>query len=398
MASKKTEASEIQDLLRVVRARVPVDAAELLAPLPPERIAALLKELPRHAAVRIASHLPENLRPADITQAAEDVVPDAVADLTEMTTGALPAETRVKDAIDWLRQSETARDLTYLYVVAPDQRLLGLVVMRDLLLADADETLRDVMLPNPFTLRMDQPLDDAIKAAVMRHYPVYPVCDAEGKFHGVVRGYRLFEQQAIEISAQSGQMVGVNKEERVDTTVWESFKMRHPWLQLNLLTAFLAGFVVSIFEDTISQVVALAAFLPILAGQSGNNGCQALAITLRGLTLGDTDHYPLRRLIGKEAMLGAMNGIFTGCIAGLAMWWSAGGLHGDPHALKLAGVIVIAMTGACMASGVFGVLIPLLLRRIGADPSTASAIFLTTGTDISSMGLMLFLATALVLN
>ena len=93
-----------------------------------------------------------------------------------------------------------------------------------------------------------------------------------------------------------------------------------------------------------------------------------------------------------------MNGFFTGIIAGAAMWWSAGGMHGDPHALRLALVILIAMTGACTLSGLFGVVIPLILRRIGADPSTASAIFLTTGTDISGMGLMLFLATTLVLN
>src|SRR3546814_5097352 len=99
--------------------------------------------------------------------------------------------------------------------------------------------------------------------------------------------------------------------------------MRHPWLQINLLTAFLAGFVVSLFEGTISQVVVLAAFLPILAGQCGNTGCQALAITLRGLTLGDMQDYPVRKLLFKELLLGAINGLFTGLVAGAAMWWSA---------------------------------------------------------------------------
>jgi magnesium transporter len=172
--------------------------------------------------------------------------------------------------------------------------------------------------------------------------------------------------------------------------------MRHPWLQVNLLTAFAAGAVVSLFEGTITQIVTLAAFLPILAGQTGNTGCQALAITLRGMTLGDMDSYPVRKLISKELILGAMNGVLTGIVAGLAMYWTSSGSSGN-EALLLGLVILLAMTGACMASGLFGVLTPLILKRFGADPATASSIFLTTGTDIAGMGLMLLLATVLVL-
>jgi magnesium transporter len=114
------------------------------------------------------------------------------------------------------------------------------------------------------------------------------------------------------------------------------------------------------------------------------------------MTLGDLNTHPVRKLIAKELALGAMNGLLTGIIAGLAMWWSAGG-SGNDQALMLAFVILLAMIGACMASGLFGVLVPLTLQRFGADPCTASSIFLTTGTDIAGMGLMLALATALVL-
>lgn len=384
-----------QELLRALRTRVPVDAAPLLEGEAPERVAELLRHLPRDFAVHVAAHLPEELRPHDLADDADKTVTGTVADLAELTSGTLRASTTVQQAIDWMRSDERARELTYLYVVDDQQKLLGLVVMRDLLLADDAQTLDQVMLKNPFTLRDDQPLDEAIKAAVKRHYPVYPVTDTEGRLAGVVRGYRLFEQQAIEISAQSGRMVGVNKEERVDTSLWDAFRMRHPWLQINLLTAFLAGAVVSLFEGTITQIVALAAFLPILAGQSGNTGCQALAITLRGLTLGDLDSYPVKKILMKEVVLGALNGIFTGLVAAGAMWWSAG--FANPQAPTLALVILMAMVGACMASGFFGVIVPLTLRKFGADPSTASSIFLTTGTDIAGMGLMLFLATTLVL-
>jgi magnesium transporter len=287
-------------------------------------------------------------------------------------------------------------DITYLYVVDEQQRLTGMVVMRDLLLAAARQTLEEIMIHHPYRLRPDDGLLDTVKAVVKRHYPVYPVCDTQGVLIGLVRGWKLFERQAIEISAQTGAMVGIGKGERVDTPLLEALRRRHPWLQLNLLTAFLAGFVVSLFESTIAQAVALAAFLPVLAGQSGNSGCQTLAITLRGLTLGDLEHFPVRRLLRKEILLGLINGALTGLFAAAAMWWTAGG-QGNPQALQLALVILLAMTLACMVSGFFGVMVPLALRRLGADPATASSIFLTTGTDVAGMGVMLLLASWLVL-
>jgi magnesium transporter len=385
---------DIASLVRAVRARVPMDAAHMLARETPERISEVFAELPQVLVSHIKAYLPAELR-SKVSQSFSEVVENTVAEMMEPALAVLPQGMSVVEAIAFLRNHETPRLITYLYVTDAQNELVGLVVIRDLLLADADETLKDIMLPEPFALTADMGLAEADKAAIHRHYPVYPVVDADRHVIGVVRGWRLFERQAIEISAQSGQMVGVDKEERLYTGIWPAFKMRHPWLQVNLLTAFAAGAVVSLFEGTITQIVALAAFLPILAGQSGNTGCQALAITLRGLTLGDLNHYPVRKLLVKELVLGGMNGALTGIVAGLAMYWTAGG---NPHeAVVLGFVILLAMTGACMASGLFGVLVPLTLKRFGADPCTASSIFLTTGTDIAGMGLMLGLATMLVL-
>jgi magnesium transporter len=384
------ERPELQDLVRAVRARVPVDAAELLAKHGADERRRVLAALPPDFAVRVAALLPDAIQ-GD----AEAMVPGLTRELIEPVRGALPPDTTAAEAIDWLRHAETVSDITYLYVVDAAQKLLGLVVMRDLLLAGPEQRLAEFMLPDPFALAPDLPVRDAVDAAIKRHYPVYPVCDETGTLVGLVRGWKLFERQVVEITAQSGQMVGVDKEERVYTGLWPAFRMRHPWLQLNLLTAFLAGLVVSLFEGTIARTVALAAFLPVIAGQSGNNGCQALAITLRGITLGDMRTHPVRKLIAKEVTLGAVNGALTGCIAGLAMWWTVQ-RAGEPHAAMLGLVIMLAMSGACMASGLFGVLVPVLLRRAGADPATASSIFLTTGTDIAGMGLMLALATMLI--
>ncbi|MFP5357536.1 MAG: magnesium transporter [Gammaproteobacteria bacterium] len=391
MAPADATPQDLHALLRELRSRVPVDAAALLAQEPPERIEAALRFLPPDFANRVAAHLPDAVEAAETTAA-----PGTVAELMEPVRGALPRETTVAEAINWLTHEPEVGDITYLYVVDGQQRLTGMVVMRDLLLAAARQTLEEIMIHHPYRLRPEDALVDTVKAVVKRHYPVYPVCDAQGVLIGLVRGWKLFERQAIEISAQTGAMVGIGKGERVDTPLLEALRRRHPWLQLNLLTAFLAGFVVSLFESTIAQAVALAAFLPVLAGQSGNSGCQTLAITLRGLTLGDLEHFPVRRLLRKEILLGLINGALTGLFAAAAMWWTAGG-QGNPQALQLALVILLAMTLACMVSGFFGVMVPLALRRLGADPATASSIFLTTGTNVAGMGVMLLLASWLVL-
>jgi magnesium transporter len=225
--------------------------------------------------------------------------------------------------------------------------------------------------------------------------PAYPVCDAAGRLVGMVRGRTLFEQEALEISAQVGQMVGVDKEERLATRWQRSLKFRHPWLQLNLLTAFVAAGVVGAFQGTVDRLVVLAMFLPVLAGQSGNTGCQALAVTLRGLTLGELKPASYRQLFGKEAWLGLLNGSLVGLVAGGAMVVIAH-LQGHANAWALGAVVWAAMVGACVVSGVSGALVPLTLQRLGADPATASSIFLTTATDVVSMGLLLGLATLLV--
>lgn len=381
-------------LLRAVQARVPLDAAKLLADMDPQQVESVLGELPPEFAGRIRKHLLQEQ--GEAASPAPDAGADSVLDLMESALAVLPASATVAEAIAFLRAHPTPQQITYLYVIDASEALTGLIVIRDLLLAEPEETLAEVMVPNPFAIAVDMDVGDAIKAAIHRHYPVYPVVDAERRIVGAIRGWRLFERQAVEISAQSGQMVGVDKEERLTTGFWDAFRMRHPWLQVNLLTAFVAGFVVSLFEGTITQIVALAAFLPILAGQSGNTGCQALAITLRGITLGDMEKFSVGKLLRKEVLLGALNGLFTGVVAGLAMWWTAS-RGGNADALLLGVVIVMAMVGSCMISGMFGVLVPVTLRRFGADPATASSIFLTTGTDIAGMGLMLLLATALVL-
>ena len=244
-------------------------------------------------------------------------------------------------------------------------------------------------------LKPDLTVPEAMKLTVNRHYPQYPVCDFDGKLVGLVRGAALFELEAFEITAQAGAMVGVEKEERISTSIPQSFKYRNPWLLINLLTAFAAGGVVAIFQGTLDKLIILAAFLPVLAGQSGNTGCQALAVTIRGITLGDIKPGAGGGLVSKEALLGLANGIVTGVLCGIAMYLLAVS-QSSPHALMLGVVVALAMTGSCAVSGISGAIVPLALKRMGADPATASSIFVTTATDVASMGLLLGLAALMI--
>jgi magnesium transporter len=297
--------------------------------------------------------------------------------------------------------TETIRDLvrrtlvTYGFVVDGDGRLVGVVTMRDLLLSSRAAALSDVMLRDVFYLTPDLQLRDAMKLVLNRHFPVYPVCDAGERLIGEIRGQTMFEEQAYEISAQPGRMVGVGREERLATPWRRSLLFRHPWLQLNLATAFLAAGVVGVFQGTIDRLVILAMFLPVLAGQSGNTGCQALAVALRGLTLGELAPGRERALVVKEALLGLANGALVGLTAGLGMFVVAT-IQKNPAAVVLAAIVFLAMVGSCIISGIAGALIPLTLRKLGADPATASSIFLTTATDVASMGIFLGLATLFV--
>jgi magnesium transporter len=391
--------NDVEKSVRTLRARAPDDAAELLARESPEFIRDVLKLLPDKHARKVAEHLPPDMRLIKPHTDGKDIgAPGAVVELMDPIPASVPVGTMVAAAVEAVRRAQVPTELTYLYVTDEADKLVGLVVLRDLMLSEPTATVDQIMLPKPFALHVNMPLGEACRAAVRRHYPVYPVVDAENRLLGQVRGWRLFEQQIIEISAQPGQMVGVQKEERSFTPLFSAFLKRHPWLQLNLLTAFIAAFVVGSFTGTIEKIVALAAFLPVLAGQSGNTGCQALAITLRGLALGDVDKRPKLHLVLREGALGIANGLLVGLVAAAAMWFYASRQpESASQAPMLALVILLAMSGSCLMSGISGVLIPLGLRRVGADPAVASAIFLTTVTDIVGMGLMLGLATTLVL-
>ncbi|WP_290537992.1 magnesium transporter [Alcanivorax sp.] len=391
-----TQSMELTEKVERIRELTALDAAEELVRLPADDIQFILSRLPAGQAATIASHLGEVAAPDNAASLAVLSGMEAtIGELMTPVTATLPESTTVAEALAFMVKSADVTEISYIFATQ-DDRLVGVVGMRDLILSKPSEVLSDIMVREPFAFEQDTLVKDAVSEVLYRHYRMYPVVDEQQRVVGEVRGWKLYERIATELSAQAGSQYGVAKEEQINTPVLAAFRMRHPWLQVNLVTAFAAAFVVGMFESTITQIVALAAFLPVLAGQSGNTGCQALAITLRGITLGQMKGYPVSKLLRKEILLGALNGAAVGVIAGLAMFAYA--LATDAASPTMLGIVIfIAMIGACVGSGIFGVTVPLVLKRFGADPATASSIFLTTFTDIIGMGLMLFLATSMVL-
>ena len=395
-----------KDTLQALAGKAPGEVAEALRLRDPEFAVDFLRSLNPSVAQDILKAFPSEYRDEVMGAASLEIrlqwernatfPENTVGRMMEPPLAVYPPQTTIAEATEDLRILAKRAFVTYLWVVDSEMCLLGVVVMRDMLLSeDKNRTLDEIMIRSPYYLDPNYTLSTAMKETAVRHFPVYPVCEAGGRLIGLVRGQTLFEVQAFELSAQPGSMVGVEREERLATHWLKSLKFRHPWLQVNLFTAFIAATVVGLFSDTLERIVLLAVFLPVLAGQSGNTGCQALAVALRGMTLGELGSGKEKILVFKEALLGVCNGALVGITAGIGMFIYAVS-RGNQSPFTLAFIVFIAMTASCAISGISGALIPLTLKKLGADPATASSIFLTTATDVASMGLFLGLATLML--
>jgi len=396
---------ELRELFSKVVERAPNEAVKMLEPYPDEFVVRMLELLNPALALRILERFDPSRRQTIMATASVEDTQQWMRNQTypERTIGRLMQpplavfrpQTTIAEATEQIRRLASKAIITYGFITDEQEKLLGVVVMRDMLLAHSGQRLEEIMLGNPFYLTPEMSLTEAMRAVLVRHYPVYPVCEKTGRLIGLLRGQMLFEAEAIELSAQPGEMVGVEREERLTTPWVRSLKFRHPWLQVNLFCGLLAAVVVGFFQETIDRVIALAVFLPVLIGQAANTGVQALAVCLRGMTLGDLRSGRERTLLIKEMLLGTFNGALTGVTGGIAMFIFATMVK-SPLALMLSFVVFLAITISCCISGVAGAMVPLALKKFGADPATASSIVVTTFTDVGSLLVFLGLAALLI--
>jgi magnesium transporter len=396
---------ELRELFTKVVERSPREAVKMLEPYPDEFVVQMLELLNPATTQDVLECFSHPRRQRILATAPPEIHQQWTRNQTypEHTIGRLmqPAlavfrpETTISEATEQIRQLASKAVITYGFVTDAQEKLLGVIVMRDMLLGKSSQRVDEIMLTNPFHLTPEMSLTEAMKAVLIRHYPVYPVCDNTGRLIGLLRGQMLFEAQAVELSAVPGTMVGVEKEERLTTPWPRSLRYRHPWLQVNLFAGFIAAGVVGYFQDTIDRLVALAVFLPVLIGQASNTGVQTLAVALRGMTLGELRSGREGKLVIKETLLGSINGVLTGVSAGIGMFVFAT-MFKSSAALLLALVVFLATTVSCLISGLAGAMVPLILKKCGADPATASSIVVTTITDVATLAVFLGLATWLV--
>ena len=294
----------------------------------------------------------------------------------------------VAQALDRIRVSNVRRARS-VYVVDNENRLVGKVNMQDLALARPAQRLRGLTGELQGSVPASADREEIVELLDRFRVDSLPVVDVEGRLMGVVRYQRLFEAIESVAMADLQKMVGASADERVLSSAMFSVRRRLPWLHINLLTAFLAAAVVGLFENLIAQFTALAVLLPVVAGQSGNAGSQALAVTIRGLALKEIGTREWRRVLSKEVQVGVVDGLVLAVTCGLGVFvWS--------QSFGLALVIAVAMVLSMVAAGISGALVPIVLTRVGQDPATASSIILTTVTDVA--GFFSFLGTATLLS
>ncbi len=275
-----------------------------------------------------------------------------------------------------------------LFLVDAEGRLDARVEIQDLAVADPDQRLSALSRPIITAVQDLAPREEVIDKLEQFKLANLPVIDFAGHLVGVIHQERLVEALAQEASLDIQTMVGASKDERALSTPGFAVKKRLPWLQINLATAFLAAAVVGLFESTIARFTALAVLMPVVAGQAGNSGAQALAVTMRGLALREIGMRHWIRVVLKEVNVGLLNGVAIALT-------TAAGVYVWSRSFGLSLVIATAMVLSMIAAGFAGALIPIALQRMGHDPAQSSSIILTTVTDIT--GFLSFLGIATLL-
>jgi magnesium transporter len=263
----------------------------------------------------------------------------------------------------------------YLYVVDERGHLVGVVSLRRLLLVSPETPLKRIMTADLISARVDMDQEEVARQVAAYNLLAIPVVDEENKLVGIITVDDVIDVIKDEATEDIYRLAGVSGDERAFTPAGESLRKRLPWLGINLLTAFLAAAVVSMFEETIGIFPVLAIFMPIVAGMGGNAGMQTLTVIVRGIALGELTWGNSRKALMKEMAVGIGNGIVLGVAAALIVWIT----RGNP---MLGAILGMAMIINMFVAAAAGTLVPLGLRAANVDPALASSVFITTMTDV----------------
>ncbi len=372
-AAALAERLPVVDLAGILDEMEADEAADVLGDLPPERVVAALREMTE----------PEGIIP--LLQYPDDTA----GGLMTPAIITLRRGWRAQRALEELRRKEPDADSAfYLYVTDDTGKLLGVVGLRDLVVALPETTVEAMM--DPAVISVPVTADQELCARTLSRYGflALPVVDEQDRLVGVITADDAIQVAEYEATEDMYRMVGISGEEQVFSPLRTSVLKRLPWLAINMVTLFIAITVVNAFEPVIAGMVALATFLPLVSGEGGNAGSQTTTVIVRGLALGEVDLRNGRRALIKELAAALINGLIVGAGTGLAIYlWKAEWV--------IAAAAGLAMVFNFLAAALAGVLVPLGLKLIKVDPALASAAFVTGITD--TLGFMLFLGIAALL-
>jgi magnesium transporter len=400
---------------QVVTALAPEQAADLVEQLPDVQAVELIERLEPVAAAAILDELPSNeqadligdLGDRDAAAILEEMDPAEAADARRLSrydddvAGGLmvtellqyPEQFTVGDVVEDMRaRADEYRDydVQYGYVCDANNRLTGVLRLRDLLLAKRATPISDLMIRDPYSVRDDATLDELIDFFDGHHFIGVPVVDRAGRLRGVVQRAAVDAARSERHDSDFLKTQGIIGGEEIRTMpLLIRSRRRLAWLSVNIVLNVIAASVIAAFQDTLSAVIALAVFLPIISDMSGCSGNQAVAVSLRELSLGLVRAEELFRVWLKEIAVGLLNGLALGILIGLvAVLWK-----GNPYLGLVVGTALFLNT---MVAVSIGGIVPLVLKRFNVDPAIASGPILTTVTDMCGFFLVLGIATVML--
>lgn len=387
------------DVLVPVIEGVPFDTAAELLPFLPDKVAIqLLENVKTNIAVSILGRCTKDTKKKYLNMFSNShkqemkrllsYPADTAGHIMNAKVLSFRDDVTVGDVINKLRRQK-AQNTRSIYVVDDQHKVAGKVSFENLALAKHSDPISSIIEP-----AVGATYDFSPRNEVIQHFEKYkvidiPIVDINGVFLGVIYHDKLIKELEAQATANIQTMVGASKDERALSTPAFVVSKRLPWLEINLLTAFLAAAVVGLFEGLIGKYTALAVLLPVVAGQSGNAGAQALAVTMRALAVREISIRQWFIVLRKEVFVGLLNGVAIAITTGLAVViWS--------HSWGLAAVISSSMILAMVMAGIAGVLVPMTLTKFGQDPAQSSSIILTTITDVT--GFFSFLGIAMLMS
>jgi magnesium transporter len=373
----------------------------LIADMEPEELLAAAEQLDTDELADLAPDLPKDVlqdlldsldsRNRERLESALSYPDDAVGALMDFDIVTIREDITLEVALRYLRRLGSLPDHTdKLFVVDRNDILRGVLPLKRMVVNELDANVADVMVADTVLFHPEDISDEAAQAFERYDLVTAPVVDANNKLVGRITVDAVMDYIRDESESDMLSMAGLREEEDFFASVWKSVQNRWAWLAINLVTALVASRVIGLFEGSIEKIVALAALMPIVAGIGGNSGNQTTTMIVRGLALGQISLHNMHSLIKKELGVALLNGLLWGGVLGLIAY----ALYGN---YQLGLVMMTAMTLNLLLAAVMGVMIPLMMNKLGRDPAVGTSVLITAMTDSGGFFIFLGLATIFLL-